>query len=103
MITTLTHCCAEHYFNKKFKGAIVKSAVGYTGGKASAPSYQAVCTGSTGHAEAIQLDFDSGKASYPELVSAESLPIIPSPLQSTLIVDLLQSTIAPCKLSLARG
>ncbi|MCJ1426809.1 hypothetical protein MMC29_004712 [Sticta canariensis] len=52
----------------KFKGAIVKSAVGYTGGKAPAPSYQQVCTGSTGHAEAIQLDFDSSKATYPQLL-----------------------------------
>ncbi|KAK9806429.1 hypothetical protein WJX73_006103 [Symbiochloris irregularis] len=58
----------EHYFNKKFKGAIVKSAVGYTGGKASGPSYERVCSGSTGHAEAIQLDFDPSKATYPDLV-----------------------------------
>ena len=58
----------EHYFNKKFQGSIVKSAVGYTGGKRPAPSYQQVCTGSTGHAEAIQLDFDSSKTSYPDLV-----------------------------------
>lgn len=61
----------EHYFNKQFKDAIVKSAVGYTGGKPEIkePSYQQVCTGSTEHAEAVQLEFDPSKTTYGDLVT----------------------------------
>ncbi|KAK9838160.1 hypothetical protein WJX81_005294 [Elliptochloris bilobata] len=58
----------EHYINKKFKGAILKSAVGYTGGDAANPKYQAVCSGATGHAEAVRFEFDPSKAKYADLV-----------------------------------
>ena len=58
----------ENYFLKQFKDAIKASAVGYTGGKADEPSYQQVCAGSTGHAEAFQMEYDTSKASYKELV-----------------------------------
>ena len=61
----------ENYFNKKFKGAILKSAVGYTGGSAPSPKYNQVCSGATGHAEAIKLDFDPAKVTYPDLVNAQ--------------------------------
>ena len=60
----------ENYFLKQFKDAIKASAVGYTGGKRDDPSYQQVCAGSTGHAEAFQMEYDSSKASYKELVSS---------------------------------
>ncbi|MFP6906806.1 MAG: peptide-methionine (S)-S-oxide reductase, partial [Verrucomicrobiota bacterium] len=40
---------------------------GYAGGAMENPSYQAICTGGTGHAEVIRIDFD------PELVSYETL------------------------------
>ena len=41
---------------------------GYIGGKAPNPSYQAVCTGHTGHAEAVQITFDPSVVSYRDLL-----------------------------------
>lgn len=47
----------------------VKNAtVGYTGGTTKDPGYEAVCTGKTGHAEAVQLEFDPAKVSYADLL-----------------------------------
>ena len=41
---------------------------GYTGGQAPNPSYHDVCTGTTGHAEAVQITFDPGVISFRELL-----------------------------------
>jgi peptide-methionine (S)-S-oxide reductase len=47
----------------------VKSVVsGYAGGHKDNPTYQEVCTGTTGHAEVIQVGFDPGAVSYEQLL-----------------------------------
>ena len=41
---------------------------GYTGGSSPNPTYEQICTGNTGHAEAVQLTFDPAVVSYRELL-----------------------------------
>jgi methionine-S-sulfoxide reductase len=51
----------------KVKG-VVKTLVGYTGGKFKNPCYEDVCSQATGHAEAILIEYDSSKIKYEELL-----------------------------------
>jgi len=45
------------------------TAVGYSGGHMENPSYQDVCTGTTGHAEVVQVTYDPAKVSYETLLN----------------------------------
>ena len=57
--------CTEAIF-QRIKG-VIKIKPGYTGGTIKNPCYREVCSGRTGHAEAVQIDYD------PQMVSFESL------------------------------
>jgi len=48
---------------------VTATRVGYTGGKTLNPTYKDVCTDTTGHAEAVEVDYDPSKVSYEKLLS----------------------------------
>lgn len=58
--------CVEPSFSK-IKG-VTSTMVGYTGGRLENPTYEDVCTGQTGHAEAVQVEYDPSVASYDEIL-----------------------------------
>jgi peptide-methionine (S)-S-oxide reductase len=47
---------------------VVDTTVGYAGGTTENPSYELVCTGRTGHAETVQVDYDPSQVSYEDLL-----------------------------------
>lgn len=56
----------EYYF-KQLPG-VLKTEVGYCGGKKENPTYEEVCSGTTGHLEAIRVIFDPEKISFEKIV-----------------------------------
>jgi peptide-methionine (S)-S-oxide reductase len=52
---------------RKVKG-VIDVTVGYTGGSLDNPTYQDVCSGTTGHAEAVLLEYDASQVSYEDLL-----------------------------------
>ncbi|MBV7315204.1 peptide-methionine (S)-S-oxide reductase MsrA [Shewanella sp. NIFS-20-20] len=55
------------YFFKQLDG-VITTQCGYMGGGVDNPSYQQVKTGTSGHAEVVQLEFDPQKISYEQLL-----------------------------------
>jgi peptide-methionine (S)-S-oxide reductase len=47
---------------------VTATAVGYEGGTLDQPTYQQVCTDRTGHAEAVEIDYDPAQISYEQLL-----------------------------------
>ncbi|NTS76134.1 peptide-methionine (S)-S-oxide reductase MsrA [Catenovulum sp. SM1970] len=60
--------CIEAAFNT-VKG-VIKATSGYTGGEPETADYKTVCSGTTGHVEVVQIEFD------PELISYEQLLVM---------------------------
>ena len=58
--------CTEAIF-ENIKG-VVSVYPGYIGGKNENPSYEQVCTGNTGHAEAVKIEFELKKISYEKIL-----------------------------------
>jgi len=48
---------------------VLSTRVGYTGGTLDNPTYKAVCTDRTGHAEAVEITYDPGRVSYDALLN----------------------------------
>jgi peptide methionine sulfoxide reductase msrA/msrB len=47
---------------------VLETVVGYTGGTTANPDYKSICTGTTGHAEAVEITFDPEKISYEQIL-----------------------------------
>jgi peptide methionine sulfoxide reductase msrA/msrB len=56
----------EEYFRRL--SGVLSTEVGYSGGTTANPTYREVCSGTTGHAEALKIEFDPAKISYQDLL-----------------------------------
>jgi peptide-methionine (S)-S-oxide reductase len=58
--------CLEAVF--RTRPGVIGVVSGYAGGTKAHPTYEEVCTGRTGHAETVRIDFDPGRVSYASLL-----------------------------------
>lgn len=58
--------CMEPPYDKL--DGVIRTTSGYTGGHVESPTYQQVSSGTTGHVEAIEIEFDPSKVSYDKLL-----------------------------------
>ncbi|MEO7922281.1 MAG: peptide-methionine (S)-S-oxide reductase MsrA [Chitinophagaceae bacterium] len=59
--------CTEAIFEEL--DGVISATSGYTGGQTENPTYKDVCTGETGHAECLQIEYDPAKISFDELLA----------------------------------
>jgi len=72
--------CMEPPFDKV--EGVISTTSGYTGGNKVNPTYKQVSAGSTGHAEAIRIEYDPAKVSYEDLLEVFWKNIDPTTLNS---------------------
>lgn len=58
--------CIEAVFDQI--PGVLRAESGYTGGQVANPTYHEVCEGTTGHAEAVQIEFDPARVTYDQLL-----------------------------------
>lgn len=56
----------QNYFDQV--PGVVKTTAGYSGGTIENPTYEDVCSQTTGHAEVVLIEFDTSKVTYPQLL-----------------------------------
>ncbi|MGX7108976.1 peptide-methionine (S)-S-oxide reductase MsrA [Facklamia miroungae] len=59
--------CMVHPFDER--DGVLEVVSGYTGGDTVNPTYEEVCSGQTGHAEAVKIDYDPSKINYQDLLT----------------------------------
>lgn len=58
--------CIESAFNQV--NGVVSALSGYAGGETLDPTYEQVCSGNTGHAEVVRIEFDADQTSYRDIL-----------------------------------